>query len=391
MYKMIKNVKLKEKWLKEQCDVSPKEYALLERATDTLINNVAYGDDMLWKPYHCIMPGGPGFQGIWNWDTAFHSMAVSRWDTELAKECILGFMKFQKEDGMLPDVIRVDGSVEERVSKPPVMPWAAEIVYKRCKDKEFIKKIYPMFKQNEHWWREKRYADGMFYYSAEADKSSEDFEILAGWESGWDNSPRWDFASVADVWAIDLNCYMVMFYRSMKFFARELGINKEAVLWDEKEKELVGLINERLWDDDKQYYADANRFTGEVSNVLTPASFMPLYVEIATQERAENMNIIVKDKNKFDNKMPTVSYDNSGFSENYWRGPTWLNVAYFAAKGLKKYGFDSAEKIKMTILEWCEKEKRGIYENYDSISGKGMGCDCFSWSSAFIIEFILDF
>ena len=51
-------------------------------------------------------------------------------------------------------------------------------------------------------------------------------------------------------------------------------------------------------------------------------------------------------KNNFKEKMPTVSFDNPEYSTDYWRGPTWLNVAYFAAKGLKNYGFEVADKIK---------------------------------------------
>lgn len=389
---MLKNDRLKERWLYEQNKTLPVEYELLERAANTLVSHIESGEDLPWEPYQCITPGGPlAFRGIWNWDTAFHAMAVSRWDTELAKDCIIGFMKFQKEDGMLPDVIWIEGGIEDRLSKPPVMPWAVEIVYRRCNDKDFIKKLYPMFEKNEQWWCKNRCSEGLFYYSATADEKEEDFERLSGFESGWDNSVRWDFAKVSELWAIDLNCYMIMLYRSMKFFAEELELTEDAKKWNRKEKDLEKLIEEKMWSDEKQYYADVNRFTFEISNVLTPASFMPLYIGTASQERAAAMNVLVKNKNKFDCKMPTVTYDNPGFSEEYWRGPTWLNVAYFAAKGLKNYGFDSADKIKNTILMWCSEDKRGIFENYNSITGRGMYYESFSWSAAFIIEFILNF
>jgi len=94
---------------------------------------------------------------------------------------------------------------------------------------------------------------------------------------------------------------------------------------------------------------------------------------------------------RFKSKMPTVTYDHPAYSTDYWRGPTWLNVAYFAAKGLKNYNCDVANQIKENILEMCDAQKEGIYENYDSLTGKGLCCDHFSWSSAFIIEFILNF
>lgn len=39
----------------------------------------------------------------------------------------------------------------------------------------------------------------------------------------------------------------------------------------------------------------------------------------------------------------------------------------------------------------CAKDKEHIFENYDSKLEKGQYCDHFSWSSVFIIEFILNF
>ena len=85
------------------------------------------------------------------------------------------------------------------------------------------------------------------------------------------------------------------------------------------------------------------------------------------------------------------SFDNPQYSSDYWRGPTWLNVAYFAAKGHKNYNFYVADKIKENILDMCYQNKDGIYENYDSITGRGLCCNHFSWSCVFIIEFILGF
>jgi neutral trehalase len=116
---------------------------------------------------------------------------------------------------------------------------------------------------------------------------------------------------------------------------------------------------------------------------------MPLYICIATEERANRMKNVAVENFKY--KMPTVPFDRPEYSNDYWRGPTWLNVAYFAAKGLRNYGFDMADKIKESILDMCHSEKRGIFENYDSVTGRGLCCDHFSWSCVFINEFILNF
>ena len=55
-------------------------------------------------------------------------------------------------------------------------------------------------------------------------------------------------------------------------------------------------------------------------------------------------------------------------------------------------GFDElADGMRNTILDFAAKNEDGIYEKYDADTGEGKGCPCFSRSSAFVMEFILDF
>ncbi len=378
--------KSREEWLAENRRGIAEEDELLERCYDTITANICAGQQFPWSPYRCICPGTGNFDGIWNWDSGFHSIGVSRWDTELAKEGLLGFMKFQKSDGMFPDVIWNTGAIEDRFTKPPVFAAASAVVYKRCGDKDFLEQVYPKLVFAETFWTKNRCMDGMFYYDSQ-DKGEKDYLKHVMFESGWDNSVRWD-KTITDLWPIDLNCFAVAEYRALGFIAGELGLPKAAAEWAEKAQKLTALINERLWDEENQYYADANRFTGEISDVLSPASFMPLFINIASADQAAAMAKLAQ--TRFCGKMPTVTYDNRGYSNDYWRGPMWLNVAYFAARGLKNYGFDAADKIRDFVIDMCSGEKGGIYENYDSVNKKGLCCDHFSWSSVFIIEFILN-
>ena len=374
-------------WKNYSEQFSERDSQLLKRTYETLMNNVYTEGGFLWSPYRCVTPGKGVFPGIWNWDSAFHAVGLSRWDTELAKESIMGFLQFQRENGIIPDLVYETDEVIDTYCKPPVFAWATEIVYKRDKDIEFVKQVYPKLCLNEQFWCDKRSYEGLFYYDAD-NKEADDYITRVRYESGWDNSVRWD-DGITEYWAIDLNCFMVMFYRSLSYLANELGIMEDKKKWDEKEKELVKLINEKMWDSENKYYADANRFTGEVSSALSPASFMPLFIQIASNERAADMAIVAE--RDFKEKMPTVPFDSPAYSHDYWRGPTWLNVAYFAAKGLKNYDLPVADKIKENILNMCYNEKRGIYENYDAVTGEGLYCDHFSWSCVFINEFILNF
>ena len=73
--------------------------------------------------------------------------------------------------------------------------------------------------------------------------------------------------------------------------------------------------------------------------------------------------------------------------------PVYLRFGRLAVPVIfdENYKFEVADKIKENVLNMCYNEKDGIYENYDSITGKGLCCDHFSWSCVFINEFILNF
>ncbi len=367
-------------------NIQQRDAELLRRTEEIFRKNIYDSGEFPWSPYRCICPAKGHFAGIWNWDSAFHAIGMARIDTTLAKESILGFLQFQRQDGLLPDVIFEDGRIENEYSKPPVFALATEVVYKADGDKNFLQDVYPSLKKNVEFWDKLRCDRGLYHYDCD-NKQSDRYLTCVKWESGWDNAVRWD-DGITELYAVDLNCFMVLFFRSMNFITETLDLTEEADCWKERAETLETRINRTLWDSEKHYYADADRKTGVVGTVLTPASFMPLYIGIASEEQAKYMCDIAK--NNFVEKMPTVSFDNPAYSNDYWRGPTWLNVAYFAAKGLKRYGFSIADRIRENILNMCFDEKDGIFENYDSKTGKGQGSDRFSWSCVFIREFILN-
>ena len=103
------------------------------------------------------------------------------------------------------------------------------------------------------------------------------------------------------------------------------------------------------------------------------------------------MNKWAADPKKFYPGMPTVTYDDPKNTYNaYWRGPCWMNVAYFAIKGLYDYGHrKTAMDIRNTLLKWMADDE-SIHENYDPKTGEPLKSPHFSWSAAFAIEMILE-
>ena len=379
----------KKEWIMQYQDqLNERDITLIEAAYDVLERNTIEREGAPWGKEPVISPwtGGAG-EGIWNWDSAFHAMTVSRYDERLAKSCVDNFVKFILPNGLLPDVIMDDGSIVDNFGKPPVMPWAVLTVFERTHDFEFLKRNYDKMVANEAFWVKHRCDRGLFFYSAQID-AYKDNSLHPRYESGWDNSPRWD-NGIVNFWAIDLNCYMVLLYRSLAKMAYYLGYDARS--WQQKESQLSFLIEEKLYDEVQQAYVDRDRYTEEFSNVLSPASFMPLFVGISSQKRAKNMEILARDKNKFYPGIPTVSYDCPEFCTDYWRGQTWMNVAYFAIKGLLNYGFVSiAMEIREFLLDMIYDElPEGMFENYDSVNRCGRYNKAFSWTAAFVIELVL--
>ncbi len=379
----------KDEWLNQFRDtVSERDLTLLARAREVLESNIVHPENSPWGDYDVISPWPGENAGIWNWDSAFHAMTVSRFNTPLAKNCINCFMRFQLDTGMLPDVIYARGEIVDNFTKPPVMPWGVLTVFMRDRDMDFLSENYARLVANEKFWVSRRCDRGLFFYTAETNPEANNY-LHPKYESGWDDSPRWD-ETIIDLWPIDLNCFMVTFYRSMAKMAEILEFDSSE--WKNKEKELSRLIEEKLFDNEVSAYVDRNRVNGKFSNVLSPASFMPLFVGIASKPHAEAMKRMAEDKNKFYPGMPTVSYDSPSYSTDYWRGQTWLNVAYFAAKGLKDYDYgELASEIKEFLLSMVYDNLPYIWENYDTKQRVGKFCSNFSWSAAFIIEFILNF
>jgi putative isomerase len=395
----------REQWLDQHKNsISARDYRILEKASKILIQNVAPNTEgTLWNPYRAITPSmspNPkrpnelGFAGIWNWDSAFHTVGVARFDKRLAQEQMEAFFLFQKDNGMLPDVVYmpvIGNKIMDQYGKPPVWAWALEQLDRRCPDDDFLKKMYPKLVLNEGFWRTERYRsnDGLFFYSTTEQGENRDKYIR--WESGLDDSIRFDDGVIEFLYPVDLNCFMVSFYKSMQYLALRQNLTSEAEKWNKREKELTEKILKVLWCDEESCFFDWNFKENSFVKVITPAIYMPLWVGIAAPSQAAAVNKYATDPQKLYPCMPTVALDHPKMNPlGYWRGSVWLNTAYFAIKGLYDYGFrQTAVDIKETLLEWVDKDE-SIHENYNPITGEGKCNPDFSWSCVFAMEMIME-
>jgi putative isomerase len=383
---------------KHRASLSTRDFQLLSRSVETLEANILTPTDdnpgpLPWHPKRGICPSPFRYRGVWTWDGSFHAIGAVRFDPVLAREQLSILLNAQLPSGALCDVIFEDGSKVTDFGKPPVLPWAAEVVDRSAPDDAFLQMVYTKsVKYEAHWCNNRRgAAEDLFHFdSGNPDPARRAAE--ARMEAGWDNSVRWDEAS-NDWWAIDLNCNMVSLYRSLAYMAGRLGNQREEHQWVGRADALGAVINRLLYDEGTGLYLDRHRHTGSFSRAVTPASFLPLYVRIASPEQAKRLAAVARDPGKFYPTVPSVAFDDPAFNPlDYWRGPSWLNIAYFMLKGLQYYGYhDTADRCREWLLNTCS--GYSLWEYYASRghrAGTGLGAPQYGWTAVFVMEFLLN-
>ncbi len=198
--------------------IAVRDRVLLERAFETIKNNIIQkpegAEDFAFGDFRGIVPSPSTYKGVWNRDGAFHMIAASYFDRELAHDQARILFSRMSGDGQFPDVIYTNGNAVTKFTKPPVIGWAIMCSDKISPDSEFLKRCYPYIVKNIGWWEKKRSDGRLFFYNISKN--------ISKMESGWDNTVRFDFPhKINHCHAIDLNCYMADYYLAASYIAKK--------------------------------------------------------------------------------------------------------------------------------------------------------------------------
>jgi putative isomerase len=351
--------------------------------------------------YAGLYPSYQRFHGFWAWDSWKHAAALALFAPELAKDQIRAMFAWQDSAGMVPDVIRLDKRYNNlRDTKPPLAAWAVWSVYEQTRIKEFIKEMYPKLVFYHRWWYAHRdhNRNGLCEYG-----STDGTLVAAAWESGMDNAVRFDNASMLQNGkhsfsmnreSVDLNSYLYAEKKYLALMADVLGNESDVVTFNQEADTLKSLIQERMFDNNTGYFYDILLDGKGFCKAQGPEGWIPLWAGAATQEQAEKVKQVMMDSSKFATYIPfpTVAKDRPEFTptyDGYWRGPVWLDQAYFAIRGLERYGYkEDADKFTQQLfnrLEGLKQRGKPIYENYNPLNGKGLNAAHFSWSATHLL------
>ncbi len=405
--KQAKNSQLRSLIDNRKPQFQDEKYAeVLAKAQLTLQNNwrIPTGEiehEGLFPSYHYKW-----FNGFWSWDSWKHAVGLSYYDLRLAKEQVKLMFKFQNDDGIVADCVYRDTTIEAhnyRDTKPPLSAWAVAEIYKKDKDLEFVKYMYPKLKKYHYWWYTKRDhdQDGICEYG-----STDGSLIAAKWESGMDNAIRFDDSKILknsegayslDQESVDLNAYLY----AEKLFLAELSEalnNGDTSQYKNEAEALKEKIQSQFYDPEDGWFYDTNLDGNQFIKGEGSEGWTALWANAASQQQAEAVKNKMMNPNKFFTKVPfqTMSADHEKFDplKGYWRGPNWLDQAYFGVKGLRNYGFNTeADEATVQILEGAEGllgKGESIRENYHPLTGEGLHAQNFSWSAAHVIMLLMN-
>jgi len=375
---------------------------VLTKAHLTLQNNwrIAAGEvkqDGLFPSYHYKW-----FNGFWSWDSWKHAVGLSFYNTDLAKKQMKLMFEFQNKDGFVVDCVYRDTLIEKhnyRDTKPPLSVWAVAKIYEKDTDIEFVKYMYPKLKLYHEFWYNKRDhdKDGLCEYG-----STDGSLIAAKWESGMDNAIRFDDSKILknsegayslDQESVDLNAYLYAEKLFLAKLATVLEKNEDAEKLTKEADILKVKIQTQFYDVNDGWFYDTSLDGKTFIKGEGSEGWIALWANAAAQEQAEAVKNKMMNPTKFYTKVPfqTMSAAHEKFNplNGYWRGPNWLDQAYFGVKSLRNYGFHKdADKATIQILKGAEGvlgKGKSIRENYHPLTGEGLNAENFSWSAAHII------
>lgn len=372
----------------------PQDYnRIAVKSVVTLLSNWRSAkDDIL---HEGLMPSHTFFMGFWSWDSWKHAYALARFAPELAKNQVRAMFDYQLENGMIVDCIYLNKKKNNlRNTKSPLAAWAVLEIYNQTKDKKFLKEMFPKLVKYNSWW----YIDRDNNKNGICEFGCTDGTPLAARWEGVDNAIRFDNIQILrnnqNAWSmnqesVDLNSYLFHENTILREIASILKVPYNKNVDGQK-------LDNYFFDTTNGYYYD-RKFNGDLIKMEGCEGFIPMWVKMASKEKAKQVVLMYEKPTKFSTYIPfpTVSVDNPGYIYNgYWRGPIWLDQVYFGISGMRNYGYkQQADNYTKQVFDRLNglKKSAPIHENYDPKTGERLRAPHFSWSAAHLLMLYWEF
>lgn len=344
----------------------------IEKARKIFEHNLIEGYSS-WKKtnYKFIAPAKKEYVYQFLWDTAFHAIVLSNFDTNWAKREIQNYLFAQWDDGFIPHIIFWKGQTHDlphwafleskpslrpntsAITQPPILGVAVEEIYDKDKDITFLKDVVPKIAKHYKWLLENRDPDRDSLVSIiSPNESGMDelpvFQVVSGFHgrnliqlhyafrkpdllnqiNGFDSKKilEKDYFNVEEIL---FNTVFVENARSISRLYKALcedkslsssirsGYKRESEFFDKAADKTEKAIMEKCWDTQDNIFYSIYSKKETMAKVKTAASLIPLFLEKLPQEKlALLMSEHLLNPAEFWTQypVPTVSRDDINYS-----------------------------------------------------------------------------
>ncbi|HEU4798073.1 MAG TPA: trehalase family glycosidase [bacterium] len=388
----------------------------------------------------------------WNWDSAFIAIGWAHLDWVRAVREIETLLSGQWTNGMLPHIrynpqvtdyapgpewwgavpVRDAAQITSGISQPPVL---ASAVYTAGL-------LQPDLRRRLTWWAQvfEPVRESLLYFARHRTVGESPLiAIVHPWESGLDNSPRWDFVvgqgykpsrpyrrvdtTVVDASArpttrdYDLYMHLVELIAAHRYDLRAFFNSTPFVVYDALfnaawyrsaadlnrmagalgrppafEEATLGRFKDSyhrtLWDPSAAMFRDYDVRGQRPIPVDTVAGLMAIYGGLVDPAGAKTMLSRYRDRSAGCVLLPSTPPDQAGFDPvKYWRGPAWVNMNWMLIQGLRSLELQAeASELRAATLDLVS--RTGCSEYYHAYTGEALGGRDFSWTAALLIDLL---
>ena len=338
-----------------------------------------------------VLTTGPGYPGIWqehNHDSLFYA----DYDLAAAVASHEIFYAFQREDGLMPAMVRYDpATLETRVGYgqlQTVYPLAASAyaIWEKCRDEDFLRESYEACRKYDAWLVRFRDTRGTGLV-----------ELFCEYDTGQDNSPRAtdggipracpgkDAAVCPDngilpIVAPDLSACRYRALRALSDMARALGKDGEAREWDRKADRVKEKIYEFCYDEKDGFFYDLDA-SGAFRRYRAEHIFRLFVCGAVDQEdfdRIYEKHIMNPETFASPYPFPSVALDDPHFRarplSNNWGGMSQAHTALETLFWMRQYG--RGEDFRGIASIWMKKWlETGVFsQEVHPVTGEESGC-----------------
>lgn len=388
----------------------------------------------------------------WNWDSAFIAIGWAHLNWPRAVREIETLLSGQWTNGMIPHIrynpkvtayapgpewwgdvpVRDAAQITSGISQPPVLASAIHAVGL----------LQPDVHRRLTWWARvyEPLREALMYFPRHRTTGDSPLIVVVHpWESGLDNSPRWDFVvgqgykpsrpyrrvdtTIVDASArptardYDVYMYLVELITTHRYDLRSyLSRTPFAVYdalfnaaWHRSATDLnrmAGALgrpqaideaalhrfrdayHRTLWDPSAAIFRDYDVRGGRPIPVDTVAGLMAIYGGLVDVAQAKTILSRYRVRSASCVLLPSTPPDQVGFDPvKYWRGPAWVNINWMLIQGLRSLGLPAeASELRAATLDLVTRS--GFSEYYHAHTGQAIGGADFSWTAALVIDLL---